>query len=161
MCKAHAHATNAAFTGHANIAAKMMRSKPELAAMLPQIFEYVEKWSGGKDPIFMNRVLAFSRTLPNPHFGTMDGPFLDKIIACQFGTGRWGRYRAMMMNMQLVFPHAFNTKVCNELKKPGNILTTALKGEADAIDFDNHVRKLPQLKGNEPSGNVTYQVGML
>ena len=87
----------------------------------------------------------------------------QKLNKIKLGTGLGGRYRCMIFEMVLQHRGAVNTSkiflMLKELNSPAMHL--ALKAESEAIAFETHVLKLPQVKGKQMNGEVVHQIGML
>jgi len=141
MTKAHCHAMIQGQLDSELVVAKMMRTKPLLSPMLPQIVQYVEVWCGGRDPHYLRSVADYAQTLDQPMYDNIDGDHLQKINTTPMGHGRGGRYRCGLMKW-LVSQAPYPSGVYTKLGKVGPVQDLAFKGEEHMIEFETCVQKL-------------------
>ena len=165
MRKAHSMTQQYTIDGRVDydaIVKKMARTKPSLQATLPQIVMYVERWSGGAVPHFLNALVEYGRTLQEPKFGNFTGPMLDRINKLDFGVGRGGRYRLSLLKALLAHDKMVTVSTFSSLSKQGsNAQNMAFRAEEELHKFEQAVAKMPQVKGKVTQGDVVAAMGVL
>ncbi len=143
------------------IGKKMARSKPALIDMLPSIVKYVDLWAGGSKHQFLDKLVAYSRTLLKPNFASLTVLMLGKINSVDMGVGLGGRYRCALMEGMIKYDKFVNSSHIAALGKPGNARTMSLKAEEAMEKFEHAVARLPQVRGKANEGIVIAQVAAL
>jgi hypothetical protein len=172
MCKAHAQTLRTPNLSHEKLAQMMARSKPALESMLPSICKYIEMWSGGQVPTFLNQIVAFSRTLTAPKFDNIDATFLDGLCNIHLGTGMGARYRVMVCELVLVHSGLFTSREFSKLngniggtsshiQNRGSMKELIQKIEEGVVQFERHASKLLQVKGQGTVGALVHRLGLL
>ena len=126
----------------AQIVRKMSRSKPALIELLPQAVKYVELWSGGSPPKFLDSVIEFSRTLQKPLYANITTPLLQKLNEVDMGAGKGARHRAAVLKGCLVYDKFIMLPHLAALHRVGNARTLALKAEEMGLQFEQAAARL-------------------
>ena len=101
------------------------------------LIEYVRHWAGGKDPVFLSQLQAYTRTLKTTF--PMRHAVLKPLVTADVGFKLGAKFRsaAMMAIAQhgnFVTPNLFN---CMTKKRAGDVL----KAETAMIAFEEHAKE--------------------
>ena len=128
------------------VIAKMLRAKPALHALVPDICKWVQNWGGkGDPPIYMHSLAVYVQASETLFHHNVTVELLQKLNKMDLGTGKGAQTRCSVLKGAITRTNGISATMLSKLTS-GNGLTLALKGEADLEIFEKHVRKAADAK---------------